>query len=108
MDNYNDTKEATTNKVRFSITPEGKIEFDAQGLSEWEAEAVINQVATQAREQRRATQKIKEAASTSEIVMHSIALAFILVLACGTGFTLSRVVSTRFHSSGEIQDVGAR
>lgn len=94
MDNYSEVKEATTNKVRFSITPEGKIEFDAQGLSEWEAEAVIDRVATQAREQRKATQRIKEVAVTGDIVMHSLAVAFLVVVVTGTSFTLSRVLST--------------
>lgn len=105
MDNYNEVKEATTNKVRFSITPEGKIEFDAQGLSEWEAEAVINQVANQAREQRKATQKIKEVAVTGEIVMHSLAITFFLILVMGTSFTLSRLVSTAVHSRGTTENV---
>jgi hypothetical protein len=60
MGSYNEQKEATTNKVRFSINPEGQIEFDAQGLSEWEATEIISQVATQAREQRSAAKKIQE------------------------------------------------
>lgn len=94
MDNYNEVKEGIANKVRFSISPEGKIEFDAQGLSEWEAEAVINQVTNQAREQQRTTQKIKEVAVTGDIVMHSLAVFFLVVIATGASLTLSRVVST--------------
>lgn len=98
MDNFNEAKEAKTNKVRFSINPDGKIEFDAQGLSEWEAEAVINQVAVQAREQRSAAQKIREIKFTSEVLMHCTAIAFALVVVFGATFTVSRVVSTTFQS----------
>lgn len=97
MDNYNEVKEATTNKVRFSITPEGKIEFDAQGLNEWEVTQAIDQVTAQAREQRKATQKIREVAVTGEIVMHSLAIAFLLILVMGGSFTISRIVSTVVH-----------
>jgi hypothetical protein len=96
MDNYIEQKEATTNKVRFSINPEGQIEFDAQGLNEWEVSDVINQVATQAREQRSATKKIQEIKLTSEFFMHCLALGFVVVLVTGFSFTISRIVSGVF------------
>jgi len=96
MGSYNEQKEATTNKVRFSINPEGQIEFDAQGLSEWEAIEIISQVATQAREQRSATKKIQEIKLTSEFFMHCLALGFVVVLVTGFSFTVSRVVSSMF------------
>jgi hypothetical protein len=100
MDNY-EVKEATPHKVRFSITPEGEVKFDAQGLSEWEAEALINQVATQAREQRSATQKIREIKFTSELMMHCTAIAFVLVVVSGCTFTVSRLISTAVHQYPE-------
>lgn len=106
MDNYNEVKEATTNKVKFSITPEGKIEFDAQGLEEWEVSEVINQVTTQARSQQKTNQRIKEVAVTGDIVMHGLAIAFITVLVTVTSFNLSRVLSTAANQPrGAVQNV---
>ncbi len=104
MDNYSEQKEAITSKVRFSINSDGKIEFDAQGLSEWEAEALINQVAAQAREQRSATQKINEIKFSSEMLMHCTAVIFALFLVFGFTFTVSRVISG-IVQSGEIHRV---
>jgi uncharacterized protein YoaH (UPF0181 family) len=103
MGSYNEQKEATTNKVRFSINPEGQIEFDAQGLSEWEATEIISQVATQAREQRSAAKKIQEIKLTSEFFMHCLALGFVVVLVTGFSFTISRIISGVF--TPEVQNV---
>lgn len=108
MDKYNETREATTNKVKFSITPEGKIEFDAEGLDQWQLNDALHQVAEQGNQQRRAAQKIKEVTLTSEFFMHCLALGFISVVALGTGFTLSRIVSGSIQSgsqSGVVQGV---
>ena len=107
MDNYKEKEEVTSNKVRFSLSPEGKIEFDAHGLTEWEVSDAIQQISEQAREQRKATQKLKEITFTSEVVMHCLAFAFALILVGGASFTVSRVISGMVHSqhSGGIQNV---
>lgn len=103
MDNYNEVKEATTNKVRFSIN-DGRIEFDSEGLKDWEVEAVIDQIASQARQQQQARQKIQEIRFTSELMMHCTAIAFCAVLVFGLSFTISRVVSGLVQQS-EVQNV---
>ena len=100
MDNY-ETKEAATNKVRFSISQEGEIKFDADGLEDWQLTDAIAQVTTQARQQRQASQKIKEITLTTEFLMHCLALGFISFVALGMGMTLSRVVSGTVQSGSQ-------
>ena len=96
MDNYN--KEATQSKVRYSINPDGKVEFDANGLEEWQLTEALSQVSTQAREQRRSAQKLSELKMTSELAMHCLAVFFLTLVVTGTTFTMSRVVSGMVQS----------
>jgi hypothetical protein len=97
MDNYNEVKEAeATNKVRFSITPDGKVEFDAQGLEDWRLSDAIYQTREAAQDSQKARQKLKEVAAAENIAMHCLAIAFFTFLTFGATFTLSRLVSSTF------------
>lgn len=97
MDNYKEQEATTTDsKVKFTISADGKTEFDATGVDAWALNDAINNVRQVANENRQARQKIQEINATSQFASHCVFIAFLAILASCTGFTLSRVVSTQF------------
>lgn len=98
MDNFTTQEETTTqSKVKFSLTPDGKLEFDCQGLQEWEVTNVIEQITSQANKQLKTQKLLAELANTRGLLSHCLALGFMLFTVGGCSFTVSRLASTHFQ-----------
>lgn len=106
MDNFNTQEATTTNKVKFLLTPEGKLEVDCQGLEQWEVTNVIDQITSHANKQLKTQKLLAELANTRGFLSHCLALGFMLFTVGGCSFTVSRLVSTQFQ--GEVQNVQHR
>lgn len=84
-------------KVRFSIHPDGRIEFESEGSDEWAINDAINQARQVASENRSHQRKVKEVAATSEFASHALAVAFITFVVFVSVFSVSRIASTHFY-----------
>jgi hypothetical protein len=105
MDSYEQQKEATASKVRFSISSQGDIRFDAEGVESWELPEAIAQVRKEGSEARRSHQQIQELQANNLLWMHITGAVFFTILAFCTTLTLARLVSTGQAQTQQLQEV---
>lgn len=91
-------KEEIAQKVQFSVR-NGSVEFQAEGLKEWELTDALQRVTVQ----QEASQRIAEIQASNLLVMHCTALIFVILLAFSVGFVVTREVSSNLKPQIEVQ-----
>lgn len=104
MEHFSEEVKQKTNPphIRLNISSQGDIDFDAQGVDEWQLIDAIAQARKASSEARRSHQQLQQLQASNLFWLHLMGGLFATILIFSTAFTIARVVSGQFNSQSGV------